>query len=235
MSNKWIYFLSFILVFTIFLWSQTGPFQDRSSPEYNAWLKEHNLELDRVKKHQALILSSDFKFDKLEYIEVSPGPRYYSWWGHCMIRLVGSGGANPENDLAISFLADFNDFPLNKLKASFGGYTVLVKVDTMAQFKIDYGKKENRTFDFYDLRTSTEQNKKFLEVLRLWITKPESPGTYSFFFKNCVGLMNQILFDSGILKSKGIYGYFTRFTKYAYQNAGILSDRVGGYEFKENP
>lgn len=230
--NKYSFIVLSIVVLAIFVWSQTGPFQDRSSDEYKIWHKSHVAELERAYSFQKLILDNNFKFDSLQFVEVSPGSKYFSWWGHCLLRLVGSGKEGPDSDLMISFLADFNDFPLNKLKASFGGYDIFVKVDTLAQYKVDYSEKEDRTFDFYNLKTNTVQNNDVLTKLREWIRTPQSAGTYSFFFMNCVGLMNKLFFETKILKENGYYGYFTKYVKYRYENVGLLDTRSTHYEKK---
>ncbi len=219
--------LILILVSVSFaLWTQTSPIQDRSSKEYFEWKKNHDMELSRAKVFQQKLLSDQFSFNALQFIEVSPGEKYYSWWGHCLLRLVGSGENGPESDLAISFLADFNDFPLNKVKAGLWGYEVWVKVDTIEQYRKEYIAKENRSMDFYQLNSTEMQRLKLLDTLRLWIINPKSPGSYSFFFLNCVGLLNKLLFESGILPESGFYGYFTKNLKTEYKKVGVLGDQL---------
>lgn len=214
------------LITLLFLFSLTAPIQDHSSSEYHIWLKEHQNELARSREKQKLFFTNNFKFDRLEVIIVSPGEKYYSWWGHVLLHLVGSNKLKPDDDLVISFLADFNDFPLNKIKAGFGGYDVLVKTDTLSQFIKDYSDKEHRTMNYYPLISTNEQNTKLLSVLRKWIQNPKVPGFYTFFYKNCVGLMNHLLYEATILKEPGMYGYFPKYVAQNYISYGILRNEI---------
>lgn len=221
MKKVQIYIILFIFS-VIFLGYHSAPIQDRTSPEYHVWLNEHIHELARSKEKQKIILSDDFKFNNLEIVIVSEGEKYYSWWGHIMLRLVGSGNGNPDDDLAISFLADFNDFPLNKIKAGLGGYEVMVKTDTLAQYKKEYMEKEHRKMTYNTLLSTKDQNSRLLQTIRKWILNPKTAGIYSFFFKNCVGLMNHLLYEAGILKEQGFYGYFPKYVINNYKSYGII-------------
>ncbi|MFA6236576.1 MAG: DUF4105 domain-containing protein [Bacteriovorax sp.] len=218
-------FKTHIMIFLgvlLFLGYHSALLQDRSSKEYYSWLKVHQDEIVRSQKKQKILLEKDFKFNGLEIIIVSEGEKYYSWWGHILLRLVGSGNDNPDEDLVISFLADFNDFPLNKLKAGLGGYEVMVKTDTLAQYKKEYMEKEHRTMSYSTLISTAEQNSRLLSTIRTWILNPKTPGLYSFFFKNCVGLMNHLLYEARILKQTGFYGYFPKYVISSYKNSGII-------------
>lgn len=198
-----------------------GPAQDRVSPEYFVWKTGHDNELMINKLYQEVILKPDFKFDHLELVEVSAGKKYFSLWGHMMLRFAGSN-PDPDQDLVLSFLADFNDFPVDNLKASTGGYVVKPKIGTVKQYKEEYEKGESRSIFFHPIHSSFEQNQKLLNILRLWIIHPETPGGYSFFYNNCVILMTKLLVESGMLPKFGMYGYWPKYVPRLYAKEGLI-------------
>lgn len=199
-----------------------GPTQDRTSKEYFAWKTQHEHELAINRLHQQAILSPDFHFDHLELVEVAPGKKYFSLWGHMMLRFAGSGGADPDQDLVLSFLADFNDFPVDNWKASTGGYVVLPKMGTVAQYKTEYEKGEGRTIFFHPIHATQEQEDKLLLTLRQWITNPALPGGYSFFYNNCVSLMSKLLVEAKLLPKMGLYGYWPKYVPRQYAKEGLI-------------
>ena len=199
-----------------------GPTQDRTSKEYFAWKSQHEHELAINRIHQEAILSPNFHFDHLELVEVAPGKRYFSLWGHMMLRFAGSGGSDPDQDLVLSFLADFNDFPVDDLKASTGGYVVLPKIGTVAQYKTEYIKGEGRTIFFHPIHATKEQEGKLLETLRSWIVNPTLPGGYSFFYNNCVSLMTKLLVEAKLLPKMGLYGYWPKYVPRQYAAEGLI-------------
>ncbi len=201
-----------------------GPTQDRSSAEYFTWRDKHLEELKINREHQLMILDPQFKFDHLEIVEVAAGKKYYSLWGHMMMRFKGSSKtSDPDLDLVLSFLADFNDFPVDNFKASTGGYVVLPKIGTVKQYKHEYTAGEGRSIQFHPIMATKEQEKKLLEILRIWINKPETPGGYSFFYRNCVSLMVELMHEAGILKEYGIYGYWPKYVPKQFANEGIIN------------
>jgi len=140
-----------------------------------------------------------------------------------MLRFKGSSQTNdPDLDLVLSFLADFNDFPVNNIKASTGGYVVLPKIGTVKQYKDEYEKNEKRTIKFHPVIATKKEERKLLDILRFWIVNPKSIGGYSFFYRNCVSLMVQLLHESQILKQGGIYGYWPKYVPAQFDREGII-------------
>ena len=198
-----------------------GPTQDRSSKEYFAWKAQHEQDLLFNRLHQEVILRPDFKFDHLELVEVAAGKKYFSLWGHMMLRFAGSN-PDPDQDLVLSFLADFNDFPVDNMKASTGGYIVMPKVGTVEQYKKEYEQGEGRSIFFHPIHSTHQQNQKLLSILRTWILHPETPGGYSFFYRNCVSLMTKLLVESGMLPKMGLYGYWPKYVPRLYAKEGLI-------------
>lgn len=199
-----------------------GPSQDRSSKEYFAWKTQHEQELATNRIYQQTILNPSFHFDHLELVEVAPGPKYFSLWGHVMMRFAGSGGDDPDQDLVLSFLADFNDYPVDDFKASTGGYVVLPKIGTVAQYKKEYTEGEGRAIFFHPVNATEEKEQMFLKILREWIVDPKIPGGYSFFYNNCVSLMTKILVESKLLPKMGLYGYWPKYVPRQYAQEGLI-------------
>lgn len=199
-----------------------GPTQDRKSDAYFAWRSQHEHELAINRLHQEAILSPHFKFDHLELVEVAPGKKYFSLWGHMMLRFAGSGGANPDQDLVLSFLADFNDFPVDDWKASTGGYVVMPKIGTVAQYKTEYTQGEGRTIFFHPIHATEEKEQLLLTTLRSWIKDPTLPGGYSFFYNNCVSLMTKLLVEAKLLPRMGLYGYWPKYVPRQYAQEGLI-------------
>ena len=208
------YFYSLIFFVGIIFTSVTilkEPKKDKSSKEYFAWKASHDEDLKRNRELQLKILDPRFTFDSLEIVEVSPGKKYYSLWGHLMLRFKGSSGvADPESDLVLSFLADFNDFPVNNFKASTGGYVVLPKIGLVKDYRKEYEVGEGRQIKFFRIITDKKNELNVLSILRQWIVNPETPGGYSFFYLNCVSLMVKLLHEANIIKEYGIYGYILK-------------------------
>lgn len=206
-----------------FIFYEIDPPLNKASQAYKTWAKKHDLDLEITKNYQEKILKDDFKFERLELIEVSPGEKYYTWWGHLLLRFVGSSASgNPEEDYALSFLADFNDYPVDKWKASVGGYVVMPKIALLSEYRNEYIKNEKRSMKFYKMNSDRVQNQRLLITLRTWINKPETPGTYNFFTNNCAILMNKILVEAKILKEKGLYGYWPKYIPAHYFDVGVL-------------
>lgn len=199
-----------------------GPTQDRVSSEYHVWKKQHEELLVTNKSYQAAVLGPGFNFDHLELILVSAGEKYYSRWGHLMLRFAGSGESQEQEDLVLSFLADFNDFPVDNMKASIGQYVVMPKINTLAHYRQEYEKGEGRTMTFYKVTATNEQKRKLLEVLRKWIQEPVLPGGYSFFYNNCVSLMTKLFLESNLLPGHTFYGVWPKYTLGRYAKQGLI-------------
>jgi hypothetical protein len=186
------------------------------------WKKKHEEELYKIISFQQKILDPHFTFKSLELVVVDPGEKYFSRWGHLMILMKGTHVENPHQDFALSFLADFNDFPVSDLKASFGGYVVQARINSIESYELDYTQKEGRKMNFYPLSSTKEQNERFLTILRSWIRRPDLPGGYSFFYNNCVSLLVKILKESGIIKEWGLYGYWPKYVALHFQKEGLI-------------
>jgi hypothetical protein len=193
------------LIFFLQTYFYFFPVPDHESPEYFAWKSQHEAQARYQATMEEIFLSPDFHFRALELIEVGPGAAYHSSWGHLLLRFVGSGKSSDE-DLTLSFLADFNDFPVNRYKASFGGYTVLPKLDYLKSYHQEYSLNENRYMRGYALNTSEYQNRKLNSVLKSWIKDKSLPGTYTFILNNCVGVMNKLFVESEILTGEILDG-----------------------------
>lgn len=154
--------------------------------------KNHQNYLDGVREKSQLILNEDFNFTGIEVVYVQTGKAYYSWLGHILLRFVGSG-ETPEKDLGVSFVADFNDYELDNLKAYYGGYQVLPVVDRWENYVSDYFKKENRYLDRFEYLSNEKTREKIKETLRSWIRNPDLAGTYSFRRNSCTALLIKLL------------------------------------------
>lgn len=201
-----------------------SPFQDRTSNAYQLWKLDREQRARRQREMIEQITNSTFQLDDLELILVAPGKTYFSWWGHLLVRLRGSG-ASPPADVVVSFLADFADFPVDRWKASFGGYDILPRLITYEEAETEYVRGENRSFTCFSLETNAEQRKRFLEVLCRWATSPTTAGTYRFFSHNCVGLVSHILQDAQVLpKQTGRFAIFPSKFITALLRVGVLRD-----------
>jgi len=192
------YLFSFIISLTLgsfLFWFFANPGEATSSEAFQKWFNERQLNLTKQKLMEVEIFSPQFKFESLEVVYVGPGKPYFSWWGHLLLRFVGSG-TQPEKDFAVGFVADFNDFPLNKYKGLMGGYTVMAKLDTLENYYRDYVVNQNREFVRYPLASTQLQRDLLKENLKAWIKDPTKPGSYSFAKNNCVGLMGNLLEES---------------------------------------
>src|SRR5687768_3594837 len=78
-----------------------SPFQDRESEGYRLWLAERERDAERQMRMNHRVLNEPVPFNRIELVHVGPGANYYSWWGHLLLRLVGSG-ATPDDDLTVS-------------------------------------------------------------------------------------------------------------------------------------
>jgi hypothetical protein len=168
--------------------------------------KEHNQFLKDNRFQASKILSDNFRFNRIELVFIDIGPIYYSWWGHIALRLI-SGNKKEESDLTIDFIADFNDYKTDNLKAYFGGYDPLVQVREYSKLYTDYSLKEGREMSSYPIIMNKLQRKTFLKVLRQWIINPKSAGTYTFRRNNCSGLLLKLLHSSGLNLSKDFSFY----------------------------
>ncbi len=202
-----------------------SPFQDRSSSAYHAWKNGHDANARHQNEMIARLVDESFRLDSLDLIYVSAGKAYFSWWGHILLRLRGSG-ATPDDDVVVSFLADFADFPVSRWKASFGGYEVLPRLVTYREAAHEYIQGENRSFTPYLLVTTPEQLSLFLRTLRLWAQNPATPGTYTFFNHNCAGLVSHLLRDSQVLSSEqGPFPIFPSKLVSLLLKIGVLKER----------
>ncbi|GAB4015408.1 MAG: hypothetical protein Fur0010_14410 [Bdellovibrio sp.] len=202
-------------------WFFGSPGEATSVEAFKKWDAERNLMLEKQKLMTVEILSENFKYQDLELIYIGPGKPYFSWWGHLLLRFVGSG-TSPEMDFALGFVADFNDFPLDKYKGLFGGYTVLPKIDTIKNFHHEYAEVSAREFVRYQLKSTQLQRDKLLGNLKEWLRDPSLPGSYSFAQNNCVGLMAKLMVQSNFEQLQD-YGYFPKTFILDLQNKGLVS------------
>lgn len=203
------YLLSFLMTAIsggFLFWFFANPGEATSNEAFQKWSEERQISLAKQKLMEVEIFSDKFHFDSLEVIYVGPGEPYFSWWGHLLLRFVGSGNS-PERDFTVGFVADFNDFPLNKYKGLMGGYTVMSKIDTLVSYYRDYVEKDKREFVRYPLSSTQNQRELLKENLKSWIKDPTIPGSYSFSKNNCVGLLANLLEDSQF-RIKGHNSFF---------------------------
>tara|TARA_R110002072_G_scaffold534_4_gene3717 strand:+ start:1168 stop:1890 length:723 start_codon:yes stop_codon:yes gene_type:complete len=181
-----------LLLMTLIL--LTSCFKDKSSESVKAlkFEQEHQEYLDSVKSKSSEILKESFDFQGIEVVYVQAGETYYQWLGHVLIRFVGSGKI-PEEDYGVSFIANFNDYNLDNLKAYYGGYTVLPIIDNWGNYLKDYVVKEKRYMDRYIFPVNESVKNKIKETLKDWIVNPENAGTYSFRRNSCTALLLKLL------------------------------------------
>lgn len=154
--------------------------------------KNHQSFLARNRTRAQIVLKKDFNFYGIEIIYVQPGESYYQWFGHSLIRFVGSG-KSPLEDITISFIADFNDDELDPIKAYYGGYEVLPVIKKWSGTIQEYIVTENRYIDRFIFLSTESQRNIILEELRDWIKDPKVPGTYSFRRNGCTALLLKLL------------------------------------------
>jgi hypothetical protein len=193
------------------------PISDNSSPEYFKWKAEYDQDALTQASMEKVLLDTNFNFDRVELIEVGPGKVYYSLWGHLILRFVGSGKTS-EEDLSLSFLAYFSDFPVNRYKASFGGYTVLPKLAYYKNYVEEYQIEEKRFMHAYPITLTQNQKDTLLLKLRSWVIDKSKPGTYSFMLNNCVGVMIKLFIESDIIPK----GQLVEKRRYPNEVAGIF-------------
>lgn len=186
---------SLILLFFLLILSCGS--NDENKQTQAEFTSEHNQMLANNKERVKAILSDDFAFTGLEFIYVDFGKIYYSWWGHALIRFVGSG-ESPDQDWTLSFIADFNDYELDNLKAYFGGYEVLTIMKPLKDYMDEYIQGESRQMLRYPIVATKENQLKFLNIIRSWIKDTTLAGPYTFRSNNCSGLMMKSLYESGI-------------------------------------
>jgi len=183
--------------FACVLWSCSA--KDQSKSAIAEFEKNHRAMLLENESRTNLILKDSFSFQGLELIYVGMGKKYYSYWGHALIRFVGSS-ENPNEDLTLSFIADFNDYNLDNIKAYFGGYDVLTIIKPLSKYMEEYIQEESREMRRYIIQSTQEQRDKFLSVIRHWIIDSRLAGPYTFRSNNCSGLIMKSLERSGISK-----------------------------------
>jgi hypothetical protein len=160
--------------------------------------KGHQQFLTENAQMASLILADDFNFHGIEVLYVQPGESYYQWFGHSLLRLVGSG-VSPSEDLTVSFIADFNDDELDPVKAYYGGYEVLPVINTWRRTFKEYAIDEDRYIDRYVFLTSKNGRQNILTHLKSWIENPQIPGTYSFRRNGCTALLLRLLAKGAIV------------------------------------
>lgn len=185
-------FVCFLFILGFYSCAKERP----NGPQVQKFKRDHKLMLEENERMSRQILNSNFTFHGLEVVNVEPGETYYSWFGHIFLRFVGSGNT-PEQDLAVSFIGDFNDFELDITKAYFGGYRVLPVIKTFKDFVSDYTVKEERYMERFALAAGRDQRNNIKHTLRRWIKNPGLPGPYSFRRNSCVRLLLKLL-ASGI-------------------------------------
>lgn len=180
--------------------------KDQSKAAKDSFYQEHNQMLFENKERSKLILEDDFEYRGLEFIYVDFGKIYYSFWGHGLVRFVGSG-KTPLEDLTLSFIADFNDYNLDNMKAYFGGYDVLPELKPLKTYMDEYIKEESRFMHRYILQTTVEQRDRLLKLIQDWVRDNKKPGTYTFRENNCSGLIMKALNLSDISPIEDIETY----------------------------
>ena len=220
--KKAILMSSFLVIFLGSWWLFGSPGEAASIQEKTSWELERQTDLKKQKQMVSLFKEKGLSFNAIELIHVGPGKPYFSWWGHLLIRFVDSGEEG-KDDFVLSFLADFNDFPLNKAKGLLGGYTVFPKIRFLSDYHDEYVIKEKRFFHRYQLKTNEKQRLKMKDLLMNWIHQPNNAGTYSFATNNCVGLVHKF-FKNSQLKIIGIPSYFPAGTIEFYHKLGLIPD-----------
>lgn len=163
----------------------SDPIQDDFNQTHSQFLKEN-------KKRAEKVLSNGFHYSGIEVIYVQSGESYYSWFGHVLLKFVGSA-KNPKDDISISFIGDFNEVSMDIKKAYFGGYKTLIVIKKFREFIDEYTQKEGRYIERHIIPTSTEERSKILSVLRSWIKRPELAGDYAFRRNGCTALILKLL------------------------------------------
>jgi hypothetical protein len=180
--------------------------KDQSQQAKEKFYREHKEMLKDNKTRSELILKESFSYRGLEFIYVDFGKIYYSFWGHALIRFVGSG-KTPLDDLTLSFIADFNDYNLDNWKAYFGGYEVLPELKPLRDYMDEYIKGESREMHRYIFQTTQDQRDDFLKLIRSWVKDNKKPGPYTFRKNNCSGLIMKALYEAKISPIKDIETY----------------------------
>jgi len=153
----------------------------------------------RQNEMKTILGQSHFQYDQLDLIVVGPGKMYYSWFGHILLKFNNSNN-NPDKDITLSFLGKFPLDNYNILRAGFGGYEVLPKLETFSATKDEYFHLEKRYLQHFELKSTLSQNKLLVSILLQWLDNPHLAGTYSFFSNNCLTLIIKLLKEATILR-----------------------------------
>jgi len=157
--------------------------------------KDNVFKLERI-----LNLQNQKEIIGTELIIAGPSAiRLESTFGHALIRFVDND-EDPYNDITLAFVADVPTPSTSVLKGVFGGYDVIVDVQSFGLFLSLYTYGEGRYLERYPLDLSSEQ----IQKLGGSIVNSYNTGTdifskdlkrsrYSFFRKNCSTLLAAFL------------------------------------------
>lgn len=146
---------------------------------------------------QANIKERSLKIDAIEMVYVSTGSAYYSWLGHALLRLVGSGKTS-DDDWTISFLPLFDTPTTDNIKAYYGGYSIFPVIKKWSEFVNEYVVDEDRYFERHLLKSNEEQRQRLSTFVIEMAKKPLELGLYSFKRLNCTYWQLYILEQAGI-------------------------------------
>lgn len=196
--NKYI-----LILFTILFFScQKSSSQDIEDKKQQK-LHDNQLLLNENAIVQADIDKRSLRIEAIEMVYVSTGSAYYSWLGHALLRLVGSG-KTPEDDWTISFLPLFDTPTTDNIKAYYGGYSIFPVIKKWSEFVKEYVVDEDRYLERHLLKSNEEQRQRLSSFVIQMAKKPLELGQYSFKRLNCTYWQLYILEQAGITVDKNI-------------------------------
>lgn len=117
-----------------------------------------------------------------------------SVFGHSAIRFVGSG-AQPTEDLVISYGADVNESQVSGYQGIAGGYRMDLGIFTFGEFILDNNGFQNRFIDRYIVPARAEQIERLTKILQA--DYRDKDKKYSFLSNNCTSALVAALQKAG--------------------------------------
>lgn len=183
-----IYFIALLFSFSVFANNEGTEFRNDS---VKGIIANSERLIRELKSNRRNIIGVELALaDKID-------SRFESSWGHSLIRFVDND-KDPYNDIVISFSALIHSKENMYLKATFGAYNVIPDTQKLRSFISTYMINELRTLKFLPIQTTPDQRAKLIANIANWLEDPQYFGKYTFISNNCMGVLKNLLLDSGI-------------------------------------
>ncbi|MFZ4712698.1 MAG: DUF4105 domain-containing protein [Bacteriovoracaceae bacterium] len=203
----------------------------KSGQSYDQWKKNYQSEQTLNQLMASKVLDPTFDFKTLELIHIGPGEKYFSRFGHVLMRFQGSSREKPENDLTVSFMIDANDFDFSNWAGFFGGkYAIYPLIQTMKQVHDHYKEDQNRSLSGYNIQFNPKTKEALIRNLRQFIQNPKLLGTYAMLDNSCTNGLNKYLLDSGFeIKNIDQKVIFPKDLLELWKIQGLITDSPSNY------